>query len=64
VGPAEALHACGDGAGADQDDFTAFGAQAGNLAGPVGKGFDSEAFAVVGHEGAADLDDQSAGVTD
>jgi hypothetical protein len=41
----------------------AFGTS-GDLAGPVGEGFDGEAFAVVGDQGAADLDDQPAGVTD
>ncbi len=64
AGPAEALHACGDGARRDEDDFAAFGPQGCNLPGPVGECLDGKAFAVVGDEGAADFDDKAPGVTD
>ena len=60
--PAQALHAAGDRAGGDENDFASLFAQAGDLASPVADGIQVEACAVVGDECRADLDDQALGV--
>ncbi|MCY1382430.1 hypothetical protein D9M69_704520 [compost metagenome] len=55
----EAQHAFGDGAGADEHDFLAQGAQAGNLRGPARNGGMVESAAIVGNQRGADFDDDA-----
>ena len=55
----EAQHAFGNGAGTDQHDFLAQGAQAGNLRGPAGDGGMVEPPAVIGDQRGADFDDDA-----
>ena len=62
LGPAQALHAAGDGAGRDEDDLLALLANGADLARPVVNRREVEAGAVVGDKGGADLDDQPLGV--
>ena len=57
---AEAQHAFGDRAGADQHDFLAERAQRGDLRGPARDGGVIEPAAVVGDQRGADLDDDAA----
>ena len=59
---AEAQHAFGDRAGADQHDLFAERAQGGNLRGPARDGGVIEAAAVVGDQRGADLDDDAGSV--
>jgi hypothetical protein len=56
--PAEALHAFGNGAAGDEHDLSSFLAQARDLFRPAGQCAVVETEAGIGHQPAADLDDQ------
>ncbi|BEU66124.1 hypothetical protein MAFF301069_06790 [Ralstonia pseudosolanacearum] len=63
-GPAQPLHAFGDGAGAHQHDLLAGRAQRRDLRGPAGDGGLVEAAAVIGDQAGTDLDDEAARIGD
>jgi hypothetical protein len=59
AGPAQALHAGGDGAGGDQQYLAALIMQRGDLACAIGNEGVVQPLAVVGDQRAADLDDEA-----